>query len=134
MINAANYKNRASPEYLSSITLQVLAAASENVWKVLEDAGKTASLLKCLLYNHEDPSSIMSTHVKRWAYHPRVGEAETEGSLGSLNSHWSQIGKPWDQSDPVIRNKVEGITRCHPQLSCRTDVRRELRSFPLRTH
>lgn len=115
-------------------TLHVLAAASENVWKVLVDAGKTASLLKCLLYNHEDPSSIMSTHIKRWAYHHRVGEAETEGSLGSLNSHWSQIGKPQDQRDLVIRNKLEGIIRCQPQLSRRTDMRRELRSFPFRIH
>lgn len=46
-------------------TLQVLAAASENVWKDLADAGKTASLVKYLPHIHEDPSSIMSTHVKR---------------------------------------------------------------------
>lgn len=63
-------------------TLQVLAAASENVWKDLADAGKTASLVKYLPHIHEDPSSIKSTHVKRRGYHPRVGEAETEGSLG----------------------------------------------------
>lgn len=56
-------------------------------WKLQVGAGGTIEPVKCLLYKHENLSSMLGTHIKRLDMivgicNPSSGEAETEGSLG----------------------------------------------------